>query len=67
MKPPITKGDRVIMSVSLPLEVAAALNDFCESLPEKGKRSLIIADATDDYLRRLGYLKGVDKNGKKRD
>lgn len=64
MKPPITKGDRVIMSVSLPLNVAQALNDFCASLPEAGKRSIIVADATEDYLRRLGYLKGVNPNAR---
>lgn len=67
MKPPIVKGDRVIMSVALPLEVAQALNDFCESLPAKGKRSVVISDATEDYLRRLGYLNGgVANNGKRK-
>lgn len=66
MKPPIVKGDRVIMSVALPLEVAQALNDFCQSLPAKGKRSVIISDATEDYLRRLGYLIGGAVNGKRK-
>lgn len=66
MKPPIVKGDRVIMSVALPLEVAQALNDFCSSLPAKGKRSVVISDATEDYLRRLGYLNGGAINGKRK-
>lgn len=66
MKPPIVKGDRVIMSVALPLEVAQALNDFCASLPAKGKRSVVISDATEDYLRRLGYLNGGAVNGKRK-
>ena len=50
------KGDREIISVSLPLPVYDALQDTCDHY--NMNRSSMIASAIADYLRKLGVKVG---------
>ena len=47
------KGDREIISVSLPLPVYDAMQEVCDHY--NMNRSSMIASAIADYLRGLGY------------
>lgn len=50
------KGDREIISVSLPLPVYDAMQELCDHY--NMNRSSMIASAIADYLRRLGIKVG---------
>lgn len=50
------KGDREIISVSLPLEVYDKLQEVCEHY--NMNRSSMVASAIADYLRSLGVKVG---------
>ena len=50
------KGDREIISVSLPLPVSDAMQDVCDHY--NMNRSSMIASAIADYLRKLGIRVG---------
>ena len=50
------KGDREIISVSLPLPVYDAMQEVCEHY--NMNRSSMIASAIADYLRKLGIRIG---------
>lgn len=50
------KGDREIISVSLPLEVFDAMEELCEHY--NMNRSAMVASAIADYLREMGIRVG---------
>ncbi len=50
------KGDREIISVSLPLEVFDAMEELCDHY--NMNRSAMIASAIADYLREMGVRVG---------
>lgn len=50
------KGDREIISVSLPLPVYDAMQEVCDHY--NMNRSSMIASAIAEYLRRLGFKVG---------
>ena len=50
------KGDREIISISLPLPVYDAMQELCEHY--NINRSSMIASAIADYLRKLGIKVG---------
>ena len=50
------KGDREIISVSLPLSVYDAMQEVCDHY--NMNRSSMIASAIAEYLRRLGFKVG---------
>ena len=50
------KGDREIISVSLPLEVFDAMEELCDHY--NINRSAMIASAIADYLREMGIRVG---------
>ena len=50
------KGDREIISVSLPLEVYDAMEELCDHY--NMNRSAMIASAIADYLREMGIRVG---------
>ena len=52
------KGDREIISVSLPVDVYDVLQDICEK--RDYNRSALIASAITNYLKMLG-LKGGER------
>ena len=50
------KGDREIISVSLPLSVYDAMEEVCDHY--NMNRSAMVASAIADYLRSLGFKVG---------
>lgn len=50
------KGDREIISVSLPLEVYDAMEELCDHY--NMNRSAMVASAIADYLREMGIRVG---------
>ena len=50
------KGDREIISVSLPLSVFDAMEEVCDHY--NMNRSAMISSAISDYLQKLGYKVG---------
>ena len=50
------KGDREIISVSLPLPVFDAMEEVCDHY--NMNRSAMISSAIADYLQKLGYKVG---------
>lgn len=50
------KGDREIISVSLPLPVFDAMEEVCDHY--NMNRSAMISSAISDYLQKLGYKVG---------
>ena len=50
------KGDREIISVSLPIPVYDAMQEVCDHY--NMNRSSMIASAIEDYLRSLGFRVG---------
>lgn len=50
------KGDREIISVSLPLEVYDKMEELCEHF--NMNRSAMVASAITNYLREMGMLVG---------
>ena len=52
------KGDREIISVSLPIPVYDAMQEVCDHY--NMNRSSMIASAIEDYLRSLGFRVGEE-------
>lgn len=50
------KGDREIISVSLPLPVFDAMEEVCDHY--NMNRSAMVSSAISDYLQKLGYKVG---------